>query len=345
MSQIPPENSNSQQPDANSTQQADSSAPQNVVKGNQNRVIQGDENQSVLGDNNTVVQGNIKNSLIQKSQVQLGQVNGDLLQIQGDINQVIINQGNSHEYRDAFIDMLFSAISVGRNIRNSQNAEKKEYFEKMIEPLYLELQTLHEYYLNLFRETGDYLENGNSNLNKILISFNKEIEFNGTKRINVEKQLSILITANKEVKNINNSSFTDFLQSLINYLTCPKTVRFLIKDFIINAEGEEDPFKLGIMAIIPSDLLYVSASVKFDEDYRDSKLDSRELASIRHLFRWHILSLMKTKSKFNIHRFLFFNKVAKREVLEAVYFLVEELNINYEKATNFFYVLKQELFS
>jgi|GEM_PF-2969728 len=58
MSQMPPKNSDSQQPDANSTQQADSSTPENVVQGNQNRVVQGNDNQSVLGDNNTVIQGN-----------------------------------------------------------------------------------------------------------------------------------------------------------------------------------------------------------------------------------------------------------------------------------------------
>ncbi|MBE8992312.1 hypothetical protein IQ275_35385, partial [Nostoc sp. LEGE 12450] len=58
MNQLPPDNSEPQQPDVNSTQQADSSAPQNVVQGNQNRVVQGKDNKAVQGDSNIVSQGN-----------------------------------------------------------------------------------------------------------------------------------------------------------------------------------------------------------------------------------------------------------------------------------------------
>lgn len=57
MSQLPPENSNSQQLDVNSEAQADNSAPQNTIQGNQNRAVQGNNNNTVLGDGNTVIQG------------------------------------------------------------------------------------------------------------------------------------------------------------------------------------------------------------------------------------------------------------------------------------------------
>ncbi len=59
MSQLPPENSDSQQPDADPKQQADSSIPQNVVQGNQNRVVQGNNNQAVVGDGNTIFNNEI----------------------------------------------------------------------------------------------------------------------------------------------------------------------------------------------------------------------------------------------------------------------------------------------
>jgi GTPase SAR1 family protein len=57
MSQLPPENSNSQQPDVNFEAQADNSASQNTIQGNQNRSVQGNENNAVLGDGNTVIRG------------------------------------------------------------------------------------------------------------------------------------------------------------------------------------------------------------------------------------------------------------------------------------------------
>ncbi|KST64026.1 NACHT domain-containing protein [Mastigocoleus testarum] len=56
MNQLPPDNSDSQQPsdDSSQKQQADTSRWDNVVQGNQNRVVQGDGNQVIEGDNNQI---------------------------------------------------------------------------------------------------------------------------------------------------------------------------------------------------------------------------------------------------------------------------------------------------
>jgi formylglycine-generating enzyme required for sulfatase activity len=57
MSQPPPENSDSQQPNVNPTQRADGSMPQNVIEGDRNRAVQGNDNKAVIGDGNAVIQG------------------------------------------------------------------------------------------------------------------------------------------------------------------------------------------------------------------------------------------------------------------------------------------------
>nr|WP_322715961.1 hypothetical protein [Nostoc sp. ChiQUE02]MDZ8228816.1 hypothetical protein [Nostoc sp. ChiQUE02] len=93
MSQLPPENSDSQQPDADPKQQADSSIPQNVVQGNQNRVVQGNNNQAVIGDGNTIF----------NNEIAINTINNNVYQA------VIYNQPAQQNQR--FLELQLSAVT------------------------------------------------------------------------------------------------------------------------------------------------------------------------------------------------------------------------------------------
>ncbi|WP_138505503.1 hypothetical protein [Nostoc sp. PA-18-2419] len=116
MSQLPPENSDSQQPDADPKQQADSSIPQNVVQGNQNRVVQGNNNQAVIGDGNTIF----------NNEIAINTINNNVYQA------VIYNQPAQQNQR--FLELQLSAVTseLDRTLlefSEAKNAELQEIIE------------------------------------------------------------------------------------------------------------------------------------------------------------------------------------------------------------------------
>ncbi|MBC1280789.1 NACHT domain-containing protein [Nostoc sp. UCD121] len=122
MSQPPPENSDSQQPDANSTQQADGFTPQNVVQGNQNR--------AVLGDNNTVVQGN-NNLMLTIKELILGQQTTPVGNPTRPKNERILLAAVKEEVTGWLRDSLHNAVLINLD-KESQPQQVKRPWDAQI---------------------------------------------------------------------------------------------------------------------------------------------------------------------------------------------------------------------
>ena len=242
----------------------------------------------------------------------------------------------------SILKAIFDTCGFIERFSDSKKEGKKKYYNNFIEPLFSEIKTLHEYYIELFNSTLDYINDPNKDTQEIIDNLDKEIMFKATVRTSVEAQLRVLSASKKKINKIADSHLKTLLLAIFDYLTCPKTSTFLTYENFKNVFSDEtrtDPFKLGIFSVLPQDLMSLSISVKNNEDI-DIQIGA--WPSVRHMLRKQFYKIAE-QHVYDGAEYIWYSKLAKREIIESIKFMIEEVNLNYDNTTRAYYLLRNEL--